>query len=158
MNLVSCVIFSFHTPATHTNLLFSDDFLPMPPTFAETYIFGWHFLLPHFFCKRPVLLGVVVLFRARGLAKATRPLTCTHFDPRLFLQICPLFLSVCTFCQQIWETVFAKSPQIEQKGIQTTVFIYFFQTRSQIATRMLTGVTERLRRFVHIRHCLSTPQ
>lgn len=35
------------TPATRTNVLFSTDSFPMPPTFAETYIFGWHLSFPH---------------------------------------------------------------------------------------------------------------
>ncbi len=53
----------------------------MPPNFTVTHISGWHLSFPPSLAIRPALLGVVALFRARGLAKATRPLTCTHFDP-----------------------------------------------------------------------------
>ena len=52
----------------------------MPPN-GRTSPPWWHLSFPPSLAIRPALLGVVALFRARGLAKATRPLTCTHFNP-----------------------------------------------------------------------------
>ena len=73
---------------------------PMPPNFTVTHISGWHLSFPPSLAIRPALLGVVVLFRARGFAKATRPLTCTHFNPCYSPRFASSFETTRTPCGQ----------------------------------------------------------
>ena len=87
----------------------------MPPNFTVTYISGWHFPFPPSLAIRPALLGVAALFRARGLAKATRPLTCTHFDPAIHPRF-PLHLGLpCTPCQHGWKLFCQIAPNRAEK-------------------------------------------
>ena len=88
------------------------------------------------FLSRSALPGGV--FRARRLAKATRPLTCTHFDPARHPRFPLHFWLHCTACQHSWGYFYQIAPNRAER-VPGGQFIHFFQTRPQIATRTATG-------------------
>lgn len=89
------------------------------------------------FLSRTALPGGVN--RAGGLAKATRPLTCTHFDPWPIAPSSPAILGCPVLPASDVKGCFAKSPQTGAKECRRSVLSTFPQTRAQIATRTTTG-------------------
>lgn len=108
---------------------FPGDSFPMPPNFTVTHISGWHLSFLPSLVIRPVLLGVAAFFRARGLAKATRPLTCTHFDP---CQSPQFSLHPGLPCH--WNCFRHIAPNRTHR-ISSGLFIHFIQAKVQIVTQ-----------------------
>lgn len=113
----------------------------MPPTQTPCYLlisFRCHLIL-----WKPASLGGIFFsrtalpdgaFRARKLAKATRPLTCTHFDP---CQSPQFSLHLGLPCH--WNCFCHIAPNRTQR-VSSGPFIHFIQAKVRIVTQAYTTI------------------
>ncbi len=92
------------------------------------------FSFPCTVLQTPSFTGRCGIFPGGRLAKATRPLTCTYFDPCFSPRFPLLFGCPAHPCQQGYGLFSPIRPKQDRKGARRPV-IHFSQTRAQIATR-----------------------
>ncbi len=124
------LLFSAHIHVTHTNALFPADSFLMPPNFAVPRISGWHLSFPHGLAGRH--------FPGEGACKSHPPFNLHTFRPCQPPPVSPILAALHSLTAGFGGCFRQIAPNRAER-VPGGLFIHFFQTRAQIATRTATG-------------------
>ncbi len=134
--------------ATHMNALFSDNPFHMPPIFMELASVGGIFFSRIDFANAQ-LCWALWHFSGREACKSHPPFNLHTFRPLLFSPVSSSILATQLPLSAGFADRFCQIALNRAGRVPGGLFIHFFQTRAQIATRMATGGNRGL--------CLSPP-